>query len=231
MVAALKAKVKKAKGKSEDEGQRASHQPSLMKDTLFAIRLFCLLPFYFCLPLRDGLLLLRPALLRAALLRPGFLAALLATLLRGRLVLLLAAARTALLAAARVDLFDETRTDVGVSLRRHHEHGLDARLLPTVHQSHLKLVLVIGDCAYAAHDGVGALLDGIAHQEALERVNAKPTVVALDERQDLFQNLAPLLYGEQSLLFGVDEDCDDYLVEELTAALDYVEVAVRHGVE
>src|SRR5437764_4989761 len=118
MVAALKAKVKKAKGKSEDEGQRASHQPSLMKDTLFAIRLFCLLPFYFCLPLRDGLLLLRPALLRAALLRPGFLAALLATLLRGRLVLLLAAARTALLAATRRLVDRGPRATLGLLLRR-----------------------------------------------------------------------------------------------------------------
>ena len=43
--------------------------------------------------------------------------------------------------------------------------------------------------------------------------------------------LAPLLDRKERALLVVDEDSDDNLVEELRAALDNVEVAVRHGVE
>src|SRR5258706_332707 len=49
-------------------------------------------------------------------------------------------------------LFDQPRTDVGVLLRRHHEHRLDFCVQAPVHQRHLKLELEIGHRAEAAHD-------------------------------------------------------------------------------
>src|SRR5947209_3335058 len=77
---------------------------------------FCLCTFDF--PQR-ACLLLRPAFLRAALLlAAALLAAFLTALLRGRLVLLLAAARTALLLAASRRLVDRgPRAPLGLALR------------------------------------------------------------------------------------------------------------------
>lgn len=134
-------------------------------------------------------------------------------------------------AAELKDLFDEPRADVGVSLRRHHEDGLDARLKSAVHERHLQLVLVIGDGADAAHDGVSLLLDGVLHQEPLEAIDRQAARARLDAAERVAQNRLPLFDREQRLLLRVDDDGDDDLVEEVAAATDDVEVTVRDGIE
>ena len=129
-------------------------------------------------------------------------------------------------AAQGEDLLDQPAGEVDVVLLGHHEDGLDPRVEPPVHQRHLELVLEVRDGAQAAHHGAGAHPVHEVDQQAGEALDPAPRPI-----DHLADRLDPLLDGEQRLLSFVDQHGHDHLVEQRTATLDDVEVAVVDGVE
>src|SRR4051794_18270195 len=57
--------------------------------------------------------------------------------------------------AERDDFLHEPRADEGESFTSEKEDGFKSGLQAAIHQSHLQLVLVIGNGAYSAQDGIG----------------------------------------------------------------------------
>jgi hypothetical protein len=73
--------------------------------------------------------------------------------------------------------------------------------------------------------------DSIVNQQALKEVDANATTTVIDLLEHLSEHLVTFFYAKERLLFWIDENANDYLVKKLAAALDYVEMAVRDGVE
>src|SRR5215469_10392597 len=70
------------------------------------------------------------------------------------------------------NLFHQSRTQVGISLGRHHEDCFQMRLEFAVHQGHLQFVLIVADGANTTQDRFGLLLHRVIHQQPLEYVDA-----------------------------------------------------------
>ena len=101
-------------------------------------------------------------------------------------------------AAQLGNLAHDARAEVRILLRRHHEDGFHPRLHFAIHQRHLQLKFIIADGANAAQHRVRVLPDAIAHQQAVEDVDADivelPEVIAtsISLRSSMENSVSPL---------------------------------------
>jgi hypothetical protein len=65
----------------------------------------------------------------------------------------------------------------------------------------------------------------------LKGIDANVTTTSIDLLQHLSKHVVSFFYAKERLLFRIDENANDYLVKEFAAALDYVEMTIRDGIE
>lgn len=130
-------------------------------------------------------------------------------------------------AAELGDLAHNARTEITVFFRGHHENGFHIGFEPSIHERHLELVLVVGDGANAAQDGVGIAPAHIVHQKPIEEIHFHIGPLA----GDFTEHFRALARGEERRLVQILEDGDDEAVEDARAAGNEVQVPVGHGIE
>ena len=96
-----------------------------------------------------------------------------------------------------------------------------------IHQRHLELVLVVGDRANTANDGCRASPPRVIDQQPVERVDLDVRILG----EHFANDRDPLLRREQRLLFLVDEHRHQDALEQMRAAQNDVDVAVRQRIE
>ena len=131
------------------------------------------------------------------------------------------------LAAEIEDFLDQPRAEIGVLLRRHHEHRFERRLEVTIHQRHLKFVLEVRDRAQTAHDGTGPLVPCVVHEQPVEGVGLHVGVFA----EHVANDLDPLLGRKERVLLRIHENGHDDALEQLHAAQDDVHVPIGQRIE
>src|SRR5204862_7144371 len=100
-----------------------------------------------------------------------------------------------------------------------------------IHQRHLQFIFVVGDRADAANDDTGLLGHCVIDEQSTKRIDADLTPTLIDILQNFGEHLLPFLDSEEGLLLRIDQNADDYLVEEFAAALDNVQMAVGNWVK
>src|SRR5271157_2041816 len=126
------------------------------------------------------------------------------------------------------DLPHDSRTEIGVLFGRHQEQRFYTRLHLVIHQRHLQLEFVVTDRADATQHRVRVLLDAVSHQQPLENINGD----VVEPRGHFLDHLLALLHVEQRLcLVHIAGDGNDEPIEELAAAMNQVEMAVRDRIE
>ena len=78
---------------------------------------------------------------------------------------------------------------------------------------------------------MGLLRQSIVNQESFEIIYTQDAIALLDGLEHLFEQVATFFDGEERLLIGVDQNGNDYFVEEFAATLDDVEVTVGNWIE
>src|SRR5262245_39025697 len=131
------------------------------------------------------------------------------------------------LAAEAEHFLNQTRAQIRVLLRRHHEHRLERRLQMPIHERHLELVLEIRYCAETANQRAGPPPAGVLDEQPVEGVHFDVRVLA----EHLSNDLDALLGGKQRMFFGVDQHGDDDSLEQMRAAENDVDMTVRQRIE
>jgi len=75
------------------------------------------------------------------------------------------------------------------------------------------------------------LRDSVVNQQTLKGIDANLTATSINLLQYLSEHIVSFFYAKEGLLFRIDENANDYLIKEFAAALDYVEMTIRDGIE
>src|SRR5216683_1383021 len=100
-----------------------------------------------------------------------------------------------------------------------------------IHERHLQFIFVVGNGPDTADYRVCLLRDSVVNQQTLEGIDANVTTTSVDLLQHLSEHVAAFFDAKKRLLFRIDENSNDYLVEEFAATFDDVEMTIRDGIE
>src|SRR6516162_2364366 len=128
----------------------------------------------------------------------------------------------------RSNFANNARAEVRIFFRRHHENSFYTGFYFAVHQRHLQLELVVTDSSDTAQNRIGALLDAVGHEQALEGVDRD----VLEFGRHCLEHLDALFNAEEgTTLLLVLSDSDDESVKQFAAPVNEVEVSVGNGIE